>query len=261
MEGITSWEEEARFSMSKKTERLAEEISKQTGIDFKKYRNEEIIEQIQNVTSFIISPASIIPTIIKPLIFILAIFNITAIILYASINDTSVLGMVIFLVIGNILNILIGITLGVRLSMKSILDDTKSIVNYTIETSNKLAKDFTVNTETIGDIIQGVSYCIIIPSVEKIIADKFMFLSRPISFIACNSIYHFTKNLSHYASKLPRDNSTVDAPISIFEIVKNRIDIASGLVIPKLLFPTNLLLYILLVIDSVALFVIYKVLI
>ena len=189
--------------MGKKIEREAERLEKETGIDFKKYRNPETVEKIsdligfhQQATAFVLKYTAIFLVIIGALCF------------WFHTRGMSVVGIVLFLLVGTVFSLLEGPSLGLIKLTKKAVNDGMDVVVMMLDFVKEVRQDVLVLTKnkpgaeiSSANLVRGVSYIVFIPAIRQIIRSKLKLLAIPINFFIGNSIFYFTKSLTAVMDK------------------------------------------------------------
>ena len=184
--------------MGKKIEREAERLEQETGIDFKKYRNPETVEKISDLISFH-SQANAF------LLRYTAIFLIIigALCYWFHTRGMSVVGIVLFLLVGIVFSLLEGPSLGLIKLTKKAVSDGMDVVVMMLDFVKEVRQDVLSLTEkkpgakiSSANLVRGVSYIVFIPAVRQIVRAKLKILAIPVNFFIGNSIFYLTKSLT-----------------------------------------------------------------
>ena len=167
--------------MTETIDQIGKEIIQKTGIDFEKYRKPELIKAIIEVSVFIINPLASIPIFLKSFTFTL--FPIIVImVVIAKTGTTSLTVIVLMSLIGLIGFPLISSSMAVRRVGKKVIEDIKNALNIAMDVTIDIIKDLnSMNLKQIPrvtDIMKGIVFVVLIPSLKDIIAEKITLLSN-----------------------------------------------------------------------------------
>ncbi len=167
------------------------EITARTGIDFARYRDPALVAKLGNMLTiqFYALKAVAIPILILLLIFGgLAAY---------SVMTSKVLAGIAIGVIGIVPSIGLGILIGMVLLMSTIKNDVQSIFALSLDTVCTILRDITTgiqnkansatdlqsNLPKPSDLLQGVTFGVILPSLQQIIVSKFKLLRTPLEYL------------------------------------------------------------------------------
>lgn len=172
------------------------EIAARTGIDFVKYRDPLLVEKLGNMLTIQLYAfkAIAIPTAVLMLLF-------AGIAGYACISSKIAAGIVIGL-IGIIPSIGLGILIGMVVLMSTIKNDVQSILALSIDTVSVILNDTNSSFQNrisnvsgaatslpkVSDLLQGVLFGIILPSLQQVIVSKFKLLRVPLEYLFVTTI-------------------------------------------------------------------------
>ncbi len=269
--------------MSKKAEKIGREIIQKTGIDFDKYRRPELISTIVDVSLFIINPLSVIPIFVKAFIYVFLFIN-TILLIMAKAGHISLMVAVLMFIIGNVGFPFISTSLAIRRTGHKLIGDIQSALNIALDIAVDIIKDLKkMNLKQIPpvtDIIRGVVFVVIIPSLEKIISEKIKLLGKPVAWLVEKSMFSFITVFSSLIDKLTPGKQDVEKLDQAFKEDVKAIQEMSGdeeskmvamietardkigtllieTIMPKILFPFTLALYISTALIYVLLMVVY----
>ncbi len=161
-------------------EKLNETLLKKTGIDFASYKKPELLGSI---TDLILFPKYAFFCVIKPIIIIFLLIIFSSII---SVFYGKIIFAVLLFFIGLTFGLLNGISFGVSLFVKRISDDIQNIFKLSLdlvknilsdlETTYSKAKNGEFKFPKISEIIYGVFYIIVLPTVTSVINKKIKFV-------------------------------------------------------------------------------------
>ena len=189
--------------MGKMIEKEAERLEKETGIDFKKYRNPETVEKISDLISFHQQTTA----------FVLKYTAIFLIIIGARCywfhtRGMGVVGIVLFLSVGIVFSLLEGPSLGLIKLTKKAVSDGMDVVVMMLDFVKEVRQDVLSLTEktpgaeiSSANLVRGVSYIVFIPAVRQIVQAKLKLLAVPVNFFIGNSIFYLTKSLTAVMDK------------------------------------------------------------
>lgn len=167
------------------------EISKRTGINFTRYRNPALVEKLGNILTIQLYAAK---AIFIPMMVLLLLFG--GIAGYAIISAKVMAGVVIG-VIGIFLSIALGTLIGMVLLMSTIKNDVQSILVLSLDTVSTILQDINAGIQKTAtkatdlpsalpkpsDLLQGVTFGVILPSLQQIIVSKFKMLRTPLEYL------------------------------------------------------------------------------
>lgn len=269
--------------MSKKTKQFGQEIIQKTGIDFEKYRKPELISTIIGVSIFIINPFASVPIFLKAFSITLTIIILFLVVL-AEIHDINTVVVILMSVVGIIGFPFISSSIAIKHIGNKLIDDIKNALNIAMDLASEIIKDLkSMNLKRIppvADIIRGVVFVILIPSLETVITKKIAFVGKPVAWIMEKALFAFTTYFAAVVDKIAPDKKSVKELDQALQqniqkmqdmgdseeskmlniIEKARTMIASVLleiVMPKILLPFSILFYISTTVTCVALILIY----
>jgi hypothetical protein len=195
--------------MGKMIEREAMRLEKETGIDFKKYRNPETVEKIsdligfhQQATAFVLKYTAIFLIIIGALCY------------WFHTRGMSVVGIVLFLVVGIVFSLLEGPSLGLIKLTKKAVSDGMNVVVMMLDFVKEVRQDVLIVTKkkpgaeiSSANLVRGVSYIVFIPAARQIVRAKLKLLAIPVNFFIVNSIFYLTKSLTAVMEKTDSKDS------------------------------------------------------
>lgn len=256
------------------------ELIKKTGIDFNKYRDPSLDESIDKTTCTIVTPLSLITSVAKPVLISIAVFNVI-VMAYITITGANPYGAALLLILGNVGNLAIGLSLGIMTTIKRFLNGTTQMLNHSLDIGKRVVKDMEENkvnasaTASLAEIIQGVSYVTIAPCIEKAMKKRLGIFSIPVLILSEPGILHSTKYLSMATESFLKKTSygmTEITPSTDGEYRHRRLGtfidaleesgqlLAStfACVIPKLLLPAKGILTVALCFEVVLFFIVFK---
>jgi hypothetical protein len=199
--------------MTVKIDQIGKEIIQKTGIDFEKYRKPELISTIVDVSTFIINPLASVPIFLKSFVFTF----ITIICILAVITKTGDINMAVIILmffIGLVGFPFIGSSIAVKRVGNKIIEDIKNALNIAMDISIEIIKDLKkMNLKRIPpvtDIIRGVVFVVLIPSLETVITEKITFLGKPVSWIMEKTLFNFTKAFVGVVDKIIPEKKAVE---------------------------------------------------
>lgn len=167
------------------------EITSRTGIDFARYRDPALVEKLGNMLTiqFYALKAVAIPILVLLLIF-------GGLAAYSVMTSKVIAGIAIG-TIGIVPSIGLGILIGMVLLMSTIKNDVQGIFSLSLDTVCTILRDITTgiqnkaNTATDlqsnvpkpSDLLQGVTFGVILPSLQQIIVSKFKLLRTPLEYL------------------------------------------------------------------------------
>lgn len=189
--------------MSRKIEQEAVRLEQETGIDFKKYQNPEILEKISDLisfhsqtTAFLLGYTALFLAIIAALCF------------WFHSRGMNFVGIVLFLIFGVLFSLIEGPSLGLIKLAKKALKDSAEVVRMMLDFVKEVRQDiFTPGKDkpgakmTAANLIRGVSYVVFIPAVSQIVRGKLKLFAGPVNFLIGNSIFHLTNSLTAAVDK------------------------------------------------------------
>jgi len=189
--------------MGKMIEKEAARLEQETGIDFKKYRNPETVEKIsdligfhQQATGFVLRYTAIFLIIIGVLSY------------WFHTRGMSIVGIVLFLLVGIVFSLLEGPSLGLIKLAKKAVDDGMDVVVIMLDFVKEVRKDVLILTKkkpgaeiSSANLVRGVSYIVFIPAIGQIIRSRLKLLAAPVNFFIGSSIFYLTKSLTAVMEK------------------------------------------------------------
>lgn len=157
-------------------ELLSEQFRKKTGIDLIQYRNEELVSTLADLLIF---PKYAISKIAAPVLWTFAGLWIACLILM-NFDGSSAFSL---LVLGSILALPNGILLGILNFLDSLSADMSKILFLSLQTAKNILTDLNnlqskikegeFELPKLSELIKGVIYVVILPSLSKVIQKKF----------------------------------------------------------------------------------------
>lgn len=156
--------------LRQKSELVLVHVNEQIGIDFNKYKEHDLAELIINMKNIILIQNYLIKSIYKPIIISLIIY-----IAMFFIIDMSLVGKIIYGIIGLVLFLFNGVIYGTLSFLSSIKKDLKSIINTSLNVTTNICQDIAlvnVNIQEvknpIGFIFEGVVAVAVTPTLNSI---------------------------------------------------------------------------------------------
>ncbi|MFV0208528.1 hypothetical protein OBK13_04865 [Empedobacter falsenii] len=156
--------------LRQKSELVLVHVNEQIGIDFNKYKEHDLAELIINMKNIILIQNYLIKSIYKPIIISLIIY-----IAMFFIIDMSLVGKIIYGIIGLVLFLFNGVIYGTLSFLSSIKKDLKSIINTSLNVTTNICQDIAlvnVNIQEvknpIGLIFEGVVAVAVTPTLNSI---------------------------------------------------------------------------------------------
>ncbi|MBF0564755.1 MAG: hypothetical protein HQK89_05885 [Nitrospirae bacterium] len=267
-----------------KIKRAGEKLIKKTGIDFNKYRDPSLDENINKATCTLVTPLSLITSVAKPVLISIAVFNVI-VMAYIAITGANPYGALLLFIPGNVGNLAIGLSIGIMTTIRRFLNGTTQMLNYSLDIGKQVVKDMEENkanasaTASLAEIIQGISYVTIAPCIEKAMKKRLGIFSIPVLVLSEPGILHSTKYLSIATESFLKRTDYSDAeseteitPGTSGEARQRRLGtfvdaleesgqlLAStfACVIPKLLLPAKGILSVALCFEVVLFFIVFK---
>ncbi|ABK99515.1 hypothetical protein Ppro_1905 [Pelobacter propionicus DSM 2379] len=274
--------------VGQKYQNKLKEIAARTGIDFARYRDPVLVEKLGNLLTiqFYAIKAISIPV----LLLLLIHWGIAA---YAFITSKNVAGIVIGLG-GIIPSIVVGILTGIVVLMGTIKNDVKQLFSLSIDTIRTILADTNSeiqrsvhsvsecqsNLPKLSDLLQGVIFGIILPTLQQIIVSKFKIVRRPLEYLfnttivavanstlavlderTNNSVNNHSEKIAVVTTKVSKIsdetansiNTSFDMAVKKLEAVKNVIDLKIESAGSKVIAPIKLLMVIGLMITVIVL--------
>lgn len=167
------------------------EISARTGIDFSRYRDPTLVEKLGNMLTIQLYA---LKAVVIPIAVLLLIFGGLA--TYSVMTSKVIAGIVIG-VIGIVPSIGLGILIGMVILMSAIKNDVQSIFVLSLDTVCTILRDISTgiqnkasnstdlqsNLPKTSDLLQGVTFGVILPSLQQIIVSKFKLLRTPLEYL------------------------------------------------------------------------------
>lgn len=194
--------------MGKMIEKEAERLEKETGIDFKKYRNPETVEKISDLISFPGQSAAFLFKYTAIFLIIIGVFC-----YWFHTRGMSIVGIVLFLLVGIVFSLLEGPSLGLIKLTKKAVNDGMDIVVMMLDFVKEVRQDVLIVSKkkpgaeiSSANLVRGVSYVVFIPVVRQIIRARLKLLAVPVNFFIGNSIFYLTKSVTAVMDKADSKN-------------------------------------------------------
>ncbi len=186
------------------------ELASRTGIDFTKYRDPVLVEKIGNMLTIQICAFKSISI---PIMVLFALHAIVA--AYAFTVSKIAVGIGIGL-LGVIPSIIVGLLVGLVVLMSTVKDNVQQIFGLSLDTIKAIVSDINngfqsklngtqdkiVNIPKLADLLQGVVFGVVLPSVRQIIVSKFSLLRIPLEYIFNSTIEASTNYAIAYINKI-----------------------------------------------------------
>ena len=185
------------------------ELASRTGIDFTKYRDPVLVEKIGNMLTIQVCAFKSISI---PIMVLFALHAIVAV--YAFTVSKIAVGIGIGL-LGFIPSIIVGLLVGLVVLMSTVKDNVQQIFGLSLDTIKTIVSDINtglqskligtqdkiVNIPKLADLLQGVVFGVVLPSVRQIIVSKFSLLRIPLEYIFNSTIEASTNYAIAYINK------------------------------------------------------------
>ena len=154
-------------------EKLDLEIQEELGIDVKKYRNEEVVE---NFVDLLVFPEYIFTWTIKPILMAILIYIIGFFVV-----DLIHVEYIIYGLVGFVLFLITGILYGLLSLTKKMKLDLSEIIGYSLNMTKSAIKDYSqISTnlnpenkkEVLGLLFSGIVHVVTIPTLTQVISAK-----------------------------------------------------------------------------------------
>ena len=159
-----------------KVNQIKERVKAKTGINLEDYHNEELSEKISEIVVFPLYAAKII------FIPLLILVLITAFLIILAFVKGKIFIAVVMLIIGIPLSIADGLLLGIHRFVMKTIEDVKSIILLSLQTSDdvltdvgKLEEQTSQKVEQLpsaSEIVNGVLYHVVLPNVMQLIVQR-----------------------------------------------------------------------------------------
>lgn len=162
-----------KIRSQKDIEVLDHKIKEELGIDVRKYKNEEVVE---NFVEIMVFPKYVINWVIRPILVAILIY-----IIGFFIFNLVHIEYVVYGIIGLLLFLAAGLLFGLLFLMWKMKLDMWGIINYSLEIMKSAVSDINqINSqinkenrkEVLGLLFKGIIHIVTIPMVSKIVADK-----------------------------------------------------------------------------------------
>jgi hypothetical protein len=199
--------------MSTTIEKEAERLEKETGIDFKTYRNPEMVEKISHLIGFYRRTNILM---IRYTTILLAIVVVLCLWFYT--GEMNIAGIALFLIVGTFFSIVGGFSWGLIRLAKSAVKEGADIVLMMLDFLKEIKTDLSTLAKnkptaklTLANLFRGISYDVFIPAVSQIIREKLKVLAKPANIVIENAIFYLTKSLSTAMDKAENKRARDDA--------------------------------------------------
>tara|TARA_B100001059_G_C17815477_1_gene574946 strand:- start:1718 stop:2473 length:756 start_codon:yes stop_codon:yes gene_type:complete len=214
-----------RIRTKKDVEKLDNKIKEELGIDVRKYRNEEVSE---NLVELLVFPKYVISWVIRPILISIVVF-----IIGFFVFDLVHIEYVIYGIIGLILFLMVGIITGLLFLMWKMKSDIWSIINYSFEIMKSAVTDLNqVNKENRKDVLgllfKGIIHVVTIPMISKIISDKVPFVGGIVNRIVKNILTLVTDKVEFDEEKLKQEHNKAESESNVLKEYSNSISSASS---------------------------------
>ena len=254
--------------MGKKIEREGERLSRETGIDFKKYYKSGFVEKIGELIGFIGSIRSIFLGYYAVLLVI-----VTALCTWFFLRDMNIVGIVLFFIFGILFCAGAGTALATMKLAEKVVEDSSDTVVLMLDFAKEVRHDIS-NVESkpgfkiaYSDLLKGLSFNVFIPMTKQVIKDKLGLFSKPVIYIVQNALFYFTNFLTEAIDEKGGEISAVkteaeagkeiEAFDKSIDSVKEKIEPLADSVTGKLKIPARVLLILSIVICLPILLVIF----
>jgi hypothetical protein len=208
--------------MSTQLEIIRQEVELKTGLSFSKYQRPELVEAMTETVSSVTSPVAFMKHITKPLVLTVLSLNIILGLLFLM-TDLSIWKFIFLMLFGNIGFPLSAIAWGT----KGLVEQIAKRTGDTLEQSLDLADDALNDLETVdykkiraSDIVRGILFVVVVPTLSEAIKNKTGFLSKPI----IKAFDQMSGMLSNAIPKLLKEKEITEDEIEENEIEENEIE-------------------------------------
>lgn len=261
--------------MGNKIEQAAERLSRETGIDFKKYRKPELVEKISDLIGFTGQAGGIMFRRYAVLLVI-----VIGLCVWFYTQKMSLAGIILFFVVGLLFTAAAGTALGTKKVTEKAIDDSAGVVTLMLDFVKEikqdlfsLAKNKAGAKTAVSDLVKGVSYGVFIPTVKQIVREKLSILAKPVVFVIEHALFYFTKSIASVidnsagdaAGKKPEEKEAQTkeeddkAFVQSIDAARETVASLADSVNRKATIPSKVMLIIALVVGLPILFIIYKI--
>lgn len=199
--------------------RLKKTLLTKTGLDFENYRNPEVMETIADIIIFPIYAAK---SVLLP--FVILLLTLIGSCILFTVLDKSYFGIFLFFLVGLISCIFNGIPLGAINFVRQLTGDIGNIIGLSLEQSQRIvqdieevhrkAKDKEFEYPKISEVIAGVIYIVILPTVTEIISKRIPKVGKMVSWViskVMNAIAEKMIGISDHSERLQEKAAQADA--------------------------------------------------
>ncbi|GAA0715640.1 hypothetical protein GCM10009430_10370 [Aquimarina litoralis] len=206
-----------KIRTKKDVEKLDNKIKNELGIDVRKYRNEEVVE---NFVELLVFPKYVINWVIRPILLSLLFFIFGFYVL-----DLVHVEYVIYTIIGLILFLISGLLIGLLFLIWKMKSDMWGIISYSLDIMKSAVTDINqVNNQVnkdnrkdvLGLLFKGIIHIVTIPMVSKIVSDKVPFVGGIVNRIVKKILTLVSNTIKFDEIKLKEElNKQNDEPNAI----------------------------------------------
>ncbi|WP_340202129.1 hypothetical protein [Ascidiimonas sp. W6] len=213
-----------KIRTSEDIEKLDLKIKGELGLDVKKYRNEEVAE---NLVDLIIFPKYIIQWVIKPILISLLIY--ASGFFFLDLVDVDyfvygIIGLIIFLTVGLIAGLLF-LTGRMKSDMLKIMNYSLDIMKSAVEDSTELNHKMThENEKEVLDLLfKGIIYIVTIPMIVKATANKIPIIGGLIGSMAKEFLIFAADKIKFDENKINLDLAKNEQGLNKLQAYQNSI--------------------------------------
>lgn len=194
--------------MRRKIRREGKRLSRETGVDFKKYRDPELAEKIGDLIGFAGEASGIL---LRRYIVLLSIIIILSAWIYM--RGMNIIGVILFFCFGFLFSVCTGAALGMMKITEKGVRDSAGVLVMVLDFVKDVRKDTAaVKGKTgaevpVSALVEGVSYGVFIPVVSKVVRGRLSLFAMPVNFVIENALFYFTRSLAAVVGKGVNDDA------------------------------------------------------
>lgn len=172
--------------MANRIDRIRQDVEARTGIDFRQYQDPKTVSAFIDAIAAVVSPFAIMGNIIKCLIMETLVVNLM--LAYVCYQKQPQLWVgVVFFIIGNLGFIAVAIAAGIIRTINDFSTHSSNAMVGSLELADRVLADLDsvegkCREVSPVDVVRGVLFVSVLPSVNEAIRRKARFISKPITF-------------------------------------------------------------------------------
>ena len=198
--------------MSPKLRQLMQEVQKETGIDFSKYRKAEFVDRFNHALSEVIGTlrSFITPLSLLPLLLLIAGYFLTR-------EWMGWFGEILFVVLGLLGCVWMGVALGVLSFVAQTNQTLANTGDLALDVAESVSADVSslskqIEPHELPGVFKGVMYGVVVPSLEQLLRKRFGLFAGPLVGASEHSMVALAQGIGQVLEKKFHDPTPDDSP-------------------------------------------------